>query len=91
MILRQTITRRRALRVGGSIAAIAAVSVPSILLAQGRTLKITTWGGKWGDIMKATVLPAFEKENRRIRHLHQSEINLYLQQVQSNVSHERAS
>ena len=62
MILRQTITRRRALRVGGSIAAIAAVSVPSILLAQGRTLKITTWGGKWGDIMKATVLPAFEKE-----------------------------
>src|SRR6185437_11113493 len=30
--------------------------------AQTRTLKITTWGGKWGDIMKATVLPAFEKE-----------------------------
>ena len=35
---------------------------PSILHAQTKTLKITTWGGKWGDIMKATVLPAFEKE-----------------------------
>ena len=37
-------------------------AAPSILHAQTKTLKITTWGGKWGDIMKATVLPAFEKE-----------------------------
>src|SRR5262249_38844183 len=43
-------------------AAAASVAAPAILHAQTKTLKITTWGGKWGDIMKATVLPAFEKE-----------------------------
>ena len=53
------ISRRSALRAG---LAVAAVGAPSILHAQTSTLKITTWGGKWGDIMKATVLPAFEKE-----------------------------
>ncbi len=40
----------------------ATLGAPSILHAQTKTLKITTWGGKWGEIMKATVLPAFEKE-----------------------------
>lgn len=54
------ITRRKAVQAG--LAATAALAAPSILHAQTRTLKITTWGGKWGDIMKATVLPAFEKE-----------------------------
>jgi len=53
------ISRRSALRAG---LAVAAIGAPSILHAQTSTLKITTWGGKWGDIMKATVLPAFEKE-----------------------------
>lgn len=56
------ISRRKALRAGASLAAISAFGAPSILHAQTKTLKITTWGGKWGDIMKATVLPAFEKE-----------------------------
>src|SRR5499427_52817 len=55
MISRRTI-------LGGSALAAATLAAPSILHAQTKTLKITTWGGKWGDIMKATVLPAFEKE-----------------------------
>jgi len=56
------ISRRLILRTGAGLAAAASVGAPAILHAQTRTLKITTWGGKWGDIMKATVLPAFEKE-----------------------------
>jgi putative spermidine/putrescine transport system substrate-binding protein len=58
------ISRRKALRVGAGIAAAGALGAPAILHAQTRTLKITTWGGKWGDMMKATVLPAFEKEHK---------------------------
>ena len=54
------ISRRSVLR-SGALAAAASVAAPAILHAQTKTLKITTWGGKWGDIMKATVLPAFEK------------------------------
>src|SRR3954454_15391413 len=56
------ISRRSVLRTGAGVAAAATVGAPAILHAQTKTLKITTWGGKWGDIMKATVLPAFEKE-----------------------------
>jgi len=56
------ISRRKALRAGAGIAALATVGAPAILHAETKTLKITTWGGKWGDMMKATVLPAFEKE-----------------------------
>src|SRR5258705_12562809 len=55
MISRRTIMR------AGAVAA-ATLGAPSILHAQTKTLKITTWGGKWGDMMKATVLPAFERE-----------------------------
>ena len=56
------ISRRKALRAGAGLAAIGAFGAPAIAHAETKTLKITTWGGKWGDIMKATVLPAFEKE-----------------------------
>jgi len=56
------ISRRKALRAGVGLAAIGALGAPAIAHAETATLKITTWGGKWGDIMKATVLPAFEKE-----------------------------
>ncbi|MBV8394528.1 MAG: extracellular solute-binding protein [Alphaproteobacteria bacterium] len=56
------ISRRSMLRRTASLAAIMSVGAPAILHAQTKTLKITTWGGKWGDIMKASVLPAFEKE-----------------------------
>ena len=62
MISRSAITRRKVLQAGAGFAAAATIGAPAILHAQTRTLKITTWGGKWGDIMKATVLPAFEKE-----------------------------
>jgi len=58
------ISRRNALKTSAGFAAAATVGAPSILHAQTATLKITTWGGKWGDIMKATVLPAFEKEHK---------------------------
>ena len=53
------ISRRTVLGTGAVAAA--SLAAPSILHAQTKTLKITTWGGKWGEIMKATVLPAFEK------------------------------
>ena len=56
------ISRRKALRTAAGLAALSTAGAPAILHAQTKTLKITTWGGKWGDIMKATVLPAFEKE-----------------------------
>jgi putative spermidine/putrescine transport system substrate-binding protein len=56
------ISRRNAIKAGAGLAAAATLGAPAILHAQAKTLKITTWGGKWGDIMKATVLPAFEKE-----------------------------
>ncbi len=62
MISRRTISRRRIFHGGAGIAALAAMGAPSILHAQTRTLRITTWGGKWGEVMKGTVLPAFEKE-----------------------------
>src|ERR1700744_1963967 len=54
------ISRRNVLRTGAFAAA--TLASPAILHAETKTLKITTWGGKWGDIMKAKVLPAFEKE-----------------------------
>ena len=57
------IPRRKALRIGAGVAAASTFGAPSLVHAQTKTLKITTWGGKWGEIMKATVLPAFEKEH----------------------------
>lgn len=53
-------SRRSALKAGA--AAMFALGAPSILKAQTATLNITTWGGKWGEIMKADLLPAFERE-----------------------------
>jgi putative spermidine/putrescine transport system substrate-binding protein len=58
------ITRRRLVGTGAGAAAVATLGAPAILHAQTATLKITTWGGKWGDIMKGEVLPAFEKEHK---------------------------
>ena len=53
---------RRQLMVTGAAAA-ATLAAPAIACAQTRTLKITTWGGKWGDAMKGEILPAFEVEH----------------------------
>ena len=39
-----------------------ALSRPHVARAQAATLKITTWGGKWGEVMKGEVIPAFERE-----------------------------
>src|SRR4028119_1087531 len=52
-----TLTRRTLF---GTAAAL--VAAPHVANAQAATLKITTWGGKWGEVMKGEVLPAFEKE-----------------------------
>jgi putative spermidine/putrescine transport system substrate-binding protein len=54
------ITRRRFVASTG--AAAATVAAPAVLRADTTTLKTTAWGGKWGEVMKAEVIPAFEKE-----------------------------
>src|SRR5215471_20008500 len=54
------ITRRRFMTAAS--AAAAAVAAPAVLRADTATLKTTAWGGKWGEVMKAEVIPAFEKE-----------------------------
>lgn len=50
---------RRSVLAGGTAALTAA---PHLARAQAATLRITTWGGKWGEVMKGAVLPAFERE-----------------------------
>lgn len=52
--------RRRFLAAGAG--ALTALAAPGVLRAQTATLRITTWGGKWGEVMKGWALPAFEKE-----------------------------
>src|SRR6201987_38870 len=54
------ITRRRFMASGTAV--VAAVAAPALLRAETATLKTTAWGGKWGEVMKAEVIPAFEKE-----------------------------
>ena len=56
------ITRRTVLKTA-SVAA-AAVAMPWVARSQEAVLRITTWGGKWGEIMKGQVIPAFEKEHK---------------------------
>ncbi len=57
-----SIDRRRFL--GTAAAAAGALGFPAVLRAQTATLRITTWGGKWGEVMKGEMLPAFEKEHK---------------------------
>src|ERR1043166_3492722 len=57
---REIMNRRQLLQV----AAAAPFAAPAIVGAQEKVLRITTWGGKWGEIMKGEVLPAFEKEHK---------------------------
>lgn len=63
MATRTRLNRRRFVA-GSAATAAGVIAAPAILHAQTATLKITTWGGKWGDIMKGKVLPAFEKEHK---------------------------
>jgi putative spermidine/putrescine transport system substrate-binding protein len=53
-------TRRQLLK--GALYFAGAAAAPSLIKAETATLKITTWGGKWGEVMKGSVLPAFERE-----------------------------
>jgi len=55
-----SISRRRFL--GTTVAVVGTLGAPAVLRAQTSTLRITTWGGKWGEVMKGWALPAFEKE-----------------------------
>ena len=54
-------TRRRFVKTA-SAAALASIGAPAVLRAQTATLKTTAWGGKWGEVMKAEIIPAFEQE-----------------------------
>jgi putative spermidine/putrescine transport system substrate-binding protein len=56
------LSRRTLLASGTAGAALAMISAPFVARAQAATLRITTWGGKWGEVMKGEVLPAFETE-----------------------------
>ncbi len=42
-------------------AATLALGAPAVH-AQTTVLKTTAWGGKWGEVMKGQIIPAFEKE-----------------------------
>lgn len=57
-----TPTRRSLIKTGLAAVALAPIAAPHVANAQAATLRITTWGGKWGDAMKGSVLPAFEQE-----------------------------
>src|SRR5438128_1148084 len=54
-------SRRSVLKAVGGLAASVATGVPAVH-AQIPVLKTTAWGGKWGEVMKGEILPAFEKE-----------------------------
>jgi putative spermidine/putrescine transport system substrate-binding protein len=54
------ITRRRFMASASAVAAL--IATPAVLRAETATLKTTAWGGKWGEVMKAEIIPAFEKE-----------------------------
>jgi putative spermidine/putrescine transport system substrate-binding protein len=51
------ITRRGFVAAGAAV-----IAAPGILRAETATLKITAWGGKWGEVLKGQVIPAFERE-----------------------------
>ncbi len=58
------LSRRTLLGSATAAVALGAMGAPRIARSQAATLKITTWGGKWGDVMKGELLPAFEKEHK---------------------------
>jgi putative spermidine/putrescine transport system substrate-binding protein len=58
---RLSLSRRYLL--GAAAAAGAGIAAPAVLRAQSSALKVTAWGGKWGEVMKGEVLPAFEREH----------------------------
>jgi putative spermidine/putrescine transport system substrate-binding protein len=46
-------------------AAAGTVAMPALVGAQAaNTLRITGWGGRWGEIMRDDIIPGFEREHR---------------------------
>jgi putative spermidine/putrescine transport system substrate-binding protein len=58
-----TITRRRFLGTVGTAATAGALGVPAVVRAEP-VLRLTGWGGKWGEMVRAQVYPEFEKEHK---------------------------
>jgi putative spermidine/putrescine transport system substrate-binding protein len=56
-----SLSRRRFLAAGASVG-LGALDSPSIARADAPVLNVTGWGGKWGDVMRSDVGPAFETE-----------------------------
>ena len=58
---RWKLSRRTFLQTSSGAAAAFVIGAPAVH-AQTPVLKTTAWGGKWGEVLKGQVIPAFEKE-----------------------------
>src|SRR6202048_3327781 len=61
MTMNGKVSRRTFLATASGAAVATAIGAPAVH-AQTTVLKTTAWGGKWGEVMKAEIIPAFEKE-----------------------------
>src|SRR4051812_46012759 len=57
----RSFSRRSFISNSGAVA-LAALAGPGIVRAQSAILKTTAWGGKWSEVMRAQVIPIFEKD-----------------------------
>src|SRR5215467_5788210 len=55
------LTRRHFLTAGASLG-VGTLAAPYVVRADDAVLKVTGWGGKWGEVMSSEIGPAFEKE-----------------------------
>jgi putative spermidine/putrescine transport system substrate-binding protein len=56
---------RRTMLAGTALASAGLIAAPAITGAQeANTLRITHWGGRWGELMRTQVIPPFEQANR---------------------------
>src|SRR5260370_22910988 len=62
MTTKWNVSRRTILKGAAGSGAAATIGAPAILHEQVAVLKTTAWGGKWGEVMKGQIIPAFEKE-----------------------------
>jgi putative spermidine/putrescine transport system substrate-binding protein len=53
---------RRQFLAATAAAGIGVIAAPHVARADAATLRITGWGGKWGQTMSGELIPAFEKE-----------------------------
>jgi putative spermidine/putrescine transport system substrate-binding protein len=58
------ISRRRFLQTTAAAGAAGAVGFPHVLRAAEPVLRLTGWGGKWGEMVRAHVYPPFEQEHK---------------------------